>query len=963
MIRTRGHKILRDIWARKGRTVLVSLAIFIGVTGTIALFSMSSIIVGQLREDIKEDELAMLSIYTTVTVGDQPTDADNLSYLQALDQVAGVTELMGTANVTGYFKTDPDDEDFEMALINGYDEIREGQLAHISVADAPIEPGRVVEGRYPNPDAHEVAIEQRMAEEFGLDVGDPIYFRVLTSDAEGNIPTEPETWTVSGIVLHAYSESPDVSIYGYVSEANYLAGQTGYSLFLARFTDFDTTEAQQETFTNLISNDTAYIPVFSLPEDPEANQQVQGAQTIGNTMGFLALVALIVSGFLVINVITSIVVEQKRQIGVMKSMGATRMDNIFIYSGMAFMYGLIAVIPGVPLGMLLGDVLSDALAPSLNTVLPSGFNIAEWPIILGIGVGLAIPVLSSLLPVFLGTRVQIREAMTDLGIDAKYGYGPLAKIIKALPVPVTVRQGLSNVSIKKSRLAFTVITLSIAAGAFMGIYFVFDSLTSGIDAYLDTFNVEIFMAPKEGLPPEEIVPILEENFVNVEDPQFSAIEKGFQLQVEFEGYDPSFSAGGPPGIFAYGYEFSSPHPAFNFTLEEGPGLTQDNYQDGIIFSQSLALAMEKEVGDTVILKVPGNTKELTIVGIADFPIDQVWIDWRTLALTSGYVYYPDGADVPQANEYTTTLTASDAEILVWGMDVSAPEMAALGSFFSDGALFEDNSNGIIVSQEVADANGWAVDQTITLTAANGSSADYTITGIFAIPEAMAEQFAQAMGGSIPQMGMDFDNLAALEELNLNPTGDPIPLPQAYLITTTIDDPSVRDVDKVIDDLNEVLLANGIPADSFNFVELVDQLSQIFFTFQAILSAVAGLIALVGALGLLTTLSMSVYERQKEIGVMRSIGAGSGTVAAQFLTEGLVVGFISWLIGLPLAVLIEWLLLKVTEFDAVFPLVWPWESLGGAIIGFVGMIVITTVASLWPSIAASRKTVSDILRYQ
>jgi ABC-type antimicrobial peptide transport system permease subunit len=63
------------------------------------------------------------------------------------------------------------------------------------------------------------------------------------------------------------------------------------------------------------------------------------------------------------------------------------------------------------------------------------------------------------------------------------------------------------------------------------------------------------------------------------------------------------------------------------------------------------------------------------------------------------------------------------------------------------------------------------------------------------------------------------------------------------------------------------------------------------------------------------------------------------------------------------VLIEWLLLKVTEFDAVFPLVWPWESLGGAIIGFVGMIVITTVASLWPSIAASRKTVSDILRYQ
>ena len=33
------------------------------------------------------------------------------------------------------------------------------------------------------------------------------------------------------------------------------------------------------------------------------------------------------------------------------------------------------------------------------------------------------------------------------------------------------------------------------------------------------------------------------------------------------------------------------------------------------------------------------------------------------------------------------------------------------------------------------------------------------------------------------------------------------------------------------------------------------------------------------------------------------------------------------------------------------------------LGLVGMIVIATIASLWPSIAASRKTVSDILRYQ
>ncbi len=144
------------------------------------------------------------------------------------------------------------------------------------------------------------------------------------------------------------------------------------------------------------------------------------------------------------------------------------------------------------------------------------------------------------------------------------------------------------------------------------------------------------------------------------------------------------------------------------------------------------------------------------------------------------------------------------------------------------------------------------------------------------------------------------------------------------------------------------------------MDLTEQVSETFFTIQAILSAVALLIALVGALGLLTTLSMSVFERQKEIGVMRSIGAGSSTVATQFLTEGIVVGVISWLVGIPLMVLIQFLLLDITGFDETFPFQF---STTAVIIGLVGMLVITTIASLWPSLGAARKTVSEILRYQ
>jgi hypothetical protein len=84
--------------------------------------------------------------------------------------------------------------------------------------------------------------------------------------------------------------------------------------------------------------------------------------------------------------------------------------------------------------------------------------------------------------VLLGTRVTILEAMTDLGIAVDYGRGPLARLIRVLPLPINVRQALSNVTRKKGRLFLTWMTLTLAVGSFMGVYSVFSSLGDQIDA-------------------------------------------------------------------------------------------------------------------------------------------------------------------------------------------------------------------------------------------------------------------------------------------------------------------------------------------------------------------------------------------------------------------------------------------------------------------------------------------------
>ena len=185
-----------------------------------------------------------------------------------------------------------------------------------------------------------------------------------------------------------------------------------------------------------------------------------------------------------------------------------------------------------------------------------------------------------------------------------------------------------------------------------------------------------------------------------------------------------------------------------------------------------------------------------------------------------------------------------------------------------------------------------------------------------------------------------------------------PAPTALLVQMTGADPSVDEVDEIIDKIDEVLLSNGIAATHLNQVELAEEIANLIAIFGLLFESASIVIAAGGAIGLLATLSMSVFERQREIGVMRSIGASSFTVAGQFLTEGMLVGMSAFIVAVPLSYLVAQGL--ISEFEATFDIGYDPIAL---VIGLIGMIVITVLASLGPSLGAARRTVSAILRYQ
>jgi putative ABC transport system permease protein len=813
MFGTRFRKILRDIRSRKVRTALVSISIFIGVFGTVTLFSMGDLLARQLRRDLDQNKLAMVRVYLALPPGAQP---DNAQLLATLRSQPHVTTVEGQA-VYPISWQKAGETSFHSASVFAYSE---------PFDQIQLEPMRLVTGAFPQAGQKQIAIERRFADKNGLKVGDSIAVRVLSQSAEGGGTVPEEIWTISGTVFFPYGyagfnpPTPDESVFATYEDAQYLAGFRGFSSVYARFIDFPHAKEEAESFAQAIASTTPYIPALNFVEDPAKNSQITFAQTIGGVMGSLGLLALIVSGFLVFNVLTAIIAEQRAQIGIMKTIGASRPDNFAIYSGMALVYGLIGVVPGVLLGIPSGFFAAKGLASSSNTFIEK-FGVSSRAIVLGIIVGLAVPVLASLIPVINGTRIKIIEAITDLGIASSYGNTPLARFIARLPVPLNMRQGISNVMRKKGRMAFTALTLIVAAGAFMGVYAVFASIDNVLNTFFDTFNFQFVLSPTDPQNVDQVQSLLSSKFDNLS-------LKGWysSIAIEMDGFSKEFDPStGPPALFASGYDPST--SAYQFKLVAGQGLKPDS--TGVILARTTADLMHKKVGDSVVVHAGGHSGTYTILGLADYPYDGVWFTWQELSKLAGYI---------------------------------------------------------------------------------------------------------------------------------NQGGQPVPT--GILYTVNQKNPTASQVDATINQVNETLLANGLTATYSNIESFKETIANVVGTFRLIFNFTAFLIALVGAVGLLTALSMSVFERQKEIGVMRSVGAGSLTIIGQFLTEGLLIGLLAWLLGIPFSYVLSQGLIKALNLGDAYKLSYPASTV---VIGLVGTLVIASIASLWPSVSAARRTVSDILRYQ
>jgi len=137
----------------------------------------------------------------------------------------------------------------------------------------------------------------------------------------------------------------------------------------------------------------------------------------------------------------------------------------------------------------------------------------------------------------------------------------------------------------------------------------------------------------------------------------------------------------------------------------------------------------------------------------------------------------------------------------------------------------------------------------------------------------------------------------------------------------------------------------------------------FDAIVALLLVMAILLALVGGLGLMGTMSINVLERTREIGVLRAIGAPNRGVSQVFILEGITIGLLSGLMGALLAIPMSQGLNEAVGSRMMGVALTYAYSMPGLWLWLVVVLLLSTLASFIPARNASRMTVREVLAYE
>lgn len=611
MFDVRIYKIKVDLTGNLTRTILIVLSIAVGLFALGTILSTRTILEREMDLSYRAINPSSGTIRTV-----QPFDLDFVESVRHMDGVAEVDArrvvaarvLMATgewANLTIY-------------AIEDYDEMR------INLVFPQ-------HGAWPPPD-RQILIERAALGVIHGEIGD----RILVET-----PNKKQYWLPISGTVHDPAQMPaqfDNSPYGYISFATleWFGEPYGFNeLYVVADNPGDQEYTQQ--VVNQVKNKAekiGYTIPLTMTAEPGQIPLNDILDAVMALMGALGLLSLMLSALLIINTVTALLAQQKRQIGVIKALGASSGQVIGMYLFMVVSYGFLALLLSVPFSMLGAQALSRFVAGMFNFNLFST-KISPAVIIIQVGVGLLLPVLASLAPFLVNLRISAAQAMSVYQISQN-GSGKsfinrflaganlwFARNYLKRPLLLSLR----NTFRARGRLALTLTTLTLASATFIGVVSLRSSLYRTIDDLLRLWSFDSQLIFSQPYRIEKIEALAKDN------PNVIAMDTWIQIparRVRPDGDESNM-------IYLF-----APRPDSDLArspeLLEGRWLLPEDENALVVSTKFLEQEPDTRVGDLVTLTIEGKKQEFQIVGLnMGFMMPMVYANYSYIAKITGRV--------------------------------------------------------------------------------------------------------------------------------------------------------------------------------------------------------------------------------------------------------------------------------------------------------------------------------------
>ncbi|MEC5217985.1 putative ABC transport system permease protein [Actimicrobium sp. GrIS 1.19] len=480
MFDTRWRMVVRDARRHRARTLLVVVAVALGLIGAGAVLDAWALV----RTATQTVYGASHPVAATLQV--VPLDAAFVARVQQMPGIRAVRlrrTLSATLQTVGERKS---------VVLHAVDDVTRPDIGRL----------QNVEGAWP-PAPGEVIIERSSLGYSGAAVGQDVLLAVPG--------TAPIALKVGGLVRDV-SVAPgwmEHVVYGYVSLATLRSLGTPPTFDELQFTVTDPAPSQAtvrqlawrvKTLAEAQGRRVGRIDV------PMPGQHIHAAQMESLTIvqGAFGVLTLMVCASLMVNLISAMLAGRRRELGVMKALGASEGQLAAQFLLFAAGLGVLAVSVALPLAAWLGRLYGDFQAEMLNFPLDQ-CAIPVWALLVQVAVGIALPVLAAAWPVATACRQPVADILRHTGLPASTSGNRTRRWLQGLPLARPQLLSLHNAFRQRSRCWLSLLALAAAGATFVGAGNLSVAVKHSVDRLFDAQRYDVNLRMTTPMPARDLV--------------------------------------------------------------------------------------------------------------------------------------------------------------------------------------------------------------------------------------------------------------------------------------------------------------------------------------------------------------------------------------------------------------------------------------------------------------------------